>query len=129
MIDFRKIFGGGGLPGMFGGGSSKFAGSEFISANPHAAKDVYSGPAKFHYAPPDSYQSKDDLDFRKEFAQSMFGGKKKQSGQDSVGRLAVGGGMRRFETNPLMTTPEVGQYAPTPGFSLVQPLKKKHWYS
>ena len=68
-----------------------------------------------------------ELDFRKEFMQSMFGGKK-LGGKDSVGSVAVGGGMRNFETNPLMTTPEISQYAPTPGFSLVRPLQKKHWY-
>ena len=56
-------------------------------------------------------------------------GAKKPSGQNSVGQVAVGGGMRQFKATPLMTTPEVGQYASTPGFSLVQPLKKKHWYN
>ena len=115
---WRKFQQGGGLPGMFGGGG--MAGSEFVSANPHT-DTAYSGPSG-SYAPP-----QDDLDFRKEFAQSMFGGKK-PSGQDSVGRLAIGGGMRRFEANPFATTPEISQYAPTPGFSLVRPLKKKHWY-
>lgn len=116
---WRKFIGGGGLPGMFGGGG--MAGSEFVSANPHT-DTAYSGPSG-SYAPP-----QDDLDFRKEFAQSMLGAKK-PSGQNSVGQVAVGGGMRQFKATPLMTTPEVGQYASTPGFSLVQPLKKKHWYN
>ena len=68
-----------------------------------------------------------DIDFRKEFVQSMFGGRK-PSGQDTVGQLAVGGGQKKFQVNPLQAAPQVGQYAPTPGFSLVRPLKKKHWY-
>ena len=117
---WRKFQQGGGLPGMFGGG-------EFQSAMPHdlgPRSPVDSGPqGTYGWKPP----TEDELDFRKEFAQSMFGGKK-PSGQDSVGRLAIGGGMRRFEANPFATTPEISQYAPTPGFSLVRPLKKKHWY-
>lgn len=83
-------------------------------------------PKKVYYQDEYDAQQK-ELDFRKEFMQSMFGGKK-LGGQDSVGNLTVGGGMRKFQTNPLMTTPEISQYAPTPGFSLVKPLKKKHWY-
>jgi len=72
-------------------------------------------------------RKKKRIDFRKEFAQSMFGGKK-PSGQDSIGRLAIGGGMRKFEANPLQVAPEVSQFAPNPGWSLMRPLKKKNWY-
>ena len=111
---WKKFIGGGGLPGMLSG---EMAGNEPIPMT----------GGWNDYGDPGMGPSQDDLDFRKEFMQSMFGNKK-ASGQDSVGSVAVGGGMRQFKATPLMTTPEISQYAPTPGFSLVKPLKKKHWY-
>jgi len=76
--------------------------------------------------PPPS--SQDRIDFNKEFMQSMVGGIGKPPKETSAGQLSIGGGQKRFQVNPLQAAPQVSQYAPTPGFSLVRPLKKKHWY-
>lgn len=111
---WRKFQQGGGLPGMLGGQEAPIV----PWTDPDSGKVFYQ----------DEFDAqKKQIDFRKEFAQSMFGGKK-PSGQDSVGQIAIGGGMKRFKVNPLQAAPEVSQYAPTPGFSLVRPLRKKHWY-
>ena len=111
---FKKWREGGGLGGMLSG---EMAGNEPI---PMAG-------GWNDYGDPGMGPSQDDLDFKKEFMQSMFGGKK-LGGQDSVGQVAVGGGMKKFNINPSVVSPEVSQYAPTPGFSLVRPLKKKNLY-
>ena len=112
---WRKFQQGGGLPGMFSG---QMAGNEPIAMS--GGWNDYGDPGM-------GVRAQKDIDFRKEFVQSMFGGRK-PSGQDTVGQLAVGGGQKRFQVNPLQAAPQVSQYAPTPGFSLVRPLKKKHWY-
>ena len=73
--------------------------------------------------------SQDELDFNKEFMQSMIGNIGSTPKEEAIRAAAAGGGQKEFKTVPLSTTPEVAQYASTPGFSLVQPLKKKHWYN
>jgi len=80
------------------------------------------------WADPGSVPSQDKIDFNKEFMQSMLGGIGKPPKETSVGQLSIGGGQKRFQVNPLQAAPQVSQYAPTPGFSLVRPLRKKHWY-
>jgi hypothetical protein len=80
------------------------------------------------YGDPGMGPSQDKIDFQKEFMQSMIGGIGKPPKETSVGQLSIGGGQKRFQVNPLQAAPQVSQYAPTPGFSLVRPLRKKHWY-
>ena len=81
------------------------------------------------YGDPGMGPSQDELDFNKEFMQSMIGNIGSTPKEEAIRAAAAGGGQKEFKTVPLSTTPEVAQYASTPGFSLVQPLKKKHWYN
>jgi len=118
---WKKFQGGGGLPGLLGGQETPV-----VPWSDPDTGGITGIPEKVYYQDEFDAQQK-NIDFKKEFAQSMFGGKK-AGGQDSVGQVAVGGGMKKFNINPSVVSPEVSQYAPTPGFSLVRPLKKKNWY-
>jgi hypothetical protein len=103
------------FPGIFG------------AADPMAGMPRHGGMTAIDMGQPPS-PSQDELDFNKEFMQSMAGNIGKPPKETNVNALSVGDNMKQFQVNPLQTTPEVGQYAPVPGFSLVKPLKRKHWY-